>query len=74
MLHQCNIWCTNLIGEGPSPYKGSETFLCLLPFLKKNKLAKSVTFFVATVIGFLFSKNITYYKYNIYKAKSQGKY
>ena len=40
----------------------------------KNNLAESVTFSVAMDIGFLSSINITYYKYNIYKAKHQGKY
>ena len=40
--------------------------------MRKNNLAESVTFLVARVIGFLLSLNITYFKYNIYKAKSQN--
>ena len=42
--------------------------------LEKNNLAESVTFIAATVIGFLLSINITYFKYNIYKARGQGEY
>ena len=26
MLHQCNIWCTSVIGIKPSHYRGSEAF------------------------------------------------
>ena len=40
--------------------------------MEKNNLVQSVTFLVATVIGFLLSINVTYFKYSIYKAKSQG--
>ena len=37
--------------------------------MRKNNLAESVTFLAATVIDFLSSVKITYFKYNIYKAK-----
>ena len=73
MLHQYNIWCAKLIDGEPSVCKRSEAFFLSLHF-GRNNLAESVTFLVATDIGFVFSINITYYKYNIYKAKHQGKY
>lgn len=65
MLHQCNLWCTSVIVLRPGPCKGSEAFICESPLQKKNNLRQSVTFLVATDIGYLLSINMTYFKYNV---------
>ena len=64
MLHQCNIWCTKVIGRKSSHCKASDAFFLSLR-CEKNNLGQSVTFLVATDIGYLLSINMTYFKYNV---------
>lgn len=55
MLHWCNIWCTESIGENPVTVRVYSPFLLIFPELKKNNLAENVTFFDWKQIAFLTS-------------------
>lgn len=73
MLHLCNILGYIGISRKHGNCKGRRRFLVSLPFGKKDNLAKSVTFWAATIIGFLFSINIIYFSITYIKQKVKVK-